>query len=299
MASKLERAGIRFSDPLPSERPEVLATKLTQLEDPWKVYPALSIDDVVWISAFSTNYSESRFFIDTYCQSHGIDSRLLKRALSYANSGLGRFDPHYARLVIANYKLISNVSQNDSSRICPHLRANPSGSLTDEQLTRYGIRWLMVGENKNSGYPDAIWNPRADHFELYMDAPLGFVLTYKNLDNAISTFWAENADTLMIHQIQGIRRRKLSGFMPVGRFHSVGLNLIDFRKMIIDFLSEIASQAGFVNLAIKGARNNSWTGTDDDGNPHMTIQRAFEVYDGTAQRLGFSYDRNGNWYKQL
>lgn len=270
------------------------------MDDPFKIFPSLNTEDLAWISAYSKDYAESRLFVDLYCNFSGLDPRLLRRAVWYANSGDGRFDAGYGKLVSSNYKLLYHSSSMDSTRIQPLLIENALSDKLNDRLIEYGLRWLSLPMNGFSGYPEGISGSMdPERLELYMDAPLGFVLTHRGIENAISAFWAENPHTLLIHQLQGVRKKKFIGPLKVGRHHSVGLNMLDFRKAMVEIVAELARDCGFMTLGIKGAKNNAWTITDDQGIEHIPLERAFDIYDGTAMRLGFNRSRNGNWYQNL
>ncbi|MFN7991105.1 MAG: hypothetical protein U0R44_03010 [Candidatus Micrarchaeia archaeon] len=284
-----------------TETTESFSTKLTRLEDPFPLFRFLSVEDVAWITAFSADYRESRFFAEAFCKSAGHDSRLFRKAVS-AGSSFGRMDPSYGSVVSASYYLLANTLGADQSRARMVVGENSLPSFSPPSLSSYGMRWLIVGREMKAGYPEEILNTAGsdrERLELFMDAPLGFVLTYKGIDNALCSFWPHEPDSVLIYQIQGVRRKKFRGQLVTGRHHSAGLNTIDFRKALVDLASSYARESGFSRIGIRGARNNIWTNTDDDGRPHIPMERASEVYDGTALRLGFSASRDGNWYRPL
>ncbi len=301
VAGKLQRRGFTLAEPL-AENAEKLATVLTKMEDPFPLFKSLSTEEVAWIAAFSSDYAESRLFARAYCEYRGMDPGLFRKAEYGASARTSRFDDSYGSLVAMHYSLLSNTSNDSPARIRPFISANALEGFDHSRLGSYSVRWMMVKDNKPSGYPEEVMNLAGsdrERLELYMDAQLGFVITYKGVENALCSLWPEKADTLMIHQLQGVRKKKFRGPLYVGRLHSRGLADVDFRKAMVEFVSSLAKEAGFSSVGILGARNNTWINTDDDGRPHITMERASEIYDGTAQRLGFSFSRNGNWYRAL
>ena len=129
---------------------------------------------------------------------------------------------------------------------------------------------------------------------VYMDAPLGFCLSYRGQPNALVAFWPESASFALVHQIQGINTRLRDGKRV--RDYSRGLIDLDWRPMMLEFASWAAQQAG-MKIAVLGAKNNSWTRPDPGGRFHIDYLRAVELYDKLAERTGMQKAENGNYYQ--
>ncbi len=284
------------------DTPEALADCIAKIEEPLPLLRLLSREEAAAVAASCTDYGEGRAFARIYCSFAGMDYERFRRAEYGAASFCGRSDGRYGALVAAIYGLLERTFREEPERIHPYVGSNSRAPMGAELLGRFGMRWMEVPDNQKSGYPKEVreqaGNDR-EKLEMYMDAPVGFVITYRGIENALATMWPETPDTLLIHQLQGVRRKRFRGLHPAGRRHSPGLSLFDFRKAMVDLSADVAKEAGFSRIGIRGARNNTWTNTDDDGRPHITMERADEIYDGTAQRLGFTYDRGGNWYMDL
>ncbi len=292
----------RFAQPPLVETPEALAASITRIEEPLQLCALLSREEAAWITASAPDYGEGRLFAKIYCHSAGMDYEWFRRAEYGASSFCGRHDGRYGALVASIYSLLERISGEENGLVRKFVASNSVRGLGPEALGRFSMRWMSVADNQKTGYPKEV-KERAgndpEKLELYMDAPVGFAILYKGIENALASMWPEGPDTLLIHQLQGVRKKRFHGLMPAGRHHSHGLALFDFRKAMVELAGDVAREAGFRRLGIRGAKNNIWTNTDDDGRPHITMERAAEIYDGTAKRLGFSYERSGNWYIPL
>ncbi len=292
----------RFTQPPLAESPEALAAGIARIEEPMPLCALLSREEAAWITASVPDYGEGRLFAKIYCHSAGMDYELFRRAEYGAASLCGRGDARYGGLVASIYALLERASGGETDLIRKYVLSNSSRELGIETLGRFSMRWMMVADNQKAGYPKEV-KERAgndpERLELYMDAPLGFAIIYRGVENALASIWPDEPGTLLIHQLQGVRKKRFHGLMVAGRHHSHGLALFDFRKAIVEFTIDLARETGFSRLGIRGSKNNIWTNTDDDGRPHITMERASEIYDGTALRMGFSFSRDGNWYRDV
>src|SRR5512135_1496763 len=191
IAAKLSKRGFPLAEPL-ADNAERLATVLTKMEDPFPLFKFLSTEEVAWIAAFSSDYQESRLFARAYCETKGLDAGIFRKAEYGASARAGRFDESYGKLVAMHYSLLSNALNENPARIRPFISASALEGFDHSRLGSYSVRWMTVKDNMPSGYPSEVMERAGcdrERLELYMDAQLGFVITYKGVENALCSLW--------------------------------------------------------------------------------------------------------------
>jgi len=166
----------------------------------------------------------------------------------------------------------------------------------------YGVEGVMPEGKNETGYVEKFEGiypgPQDKYFGIFLDAPFGFVLTYRREPNAVVAFNFANPDSLMINQLQGVHPHKLYCSMPIKAGGSRGLAALDWEKALVEYVARWAVQEGFSELGIQSGANNKWT-KPDHGEVHLPLECALARYDGTARRLGFTKRENGDWYKKI
>ncbi len=87
----------------------------------------------------------------------------------------------------------------------------------------------------------------------------------------------------------------------IGKVSSRGLAPLDWQKLMVAAIEEIAMNLEANSVSIQSAENNKWAGIRDSSKKwHLDKKVAQNTYDKTAQRLGFSLNPDdGNWHKSI
>ncbi len=128
-------------------------------------------------------------------------------------------------------------------------------------------------------------------FKIYLDAPTGICLLYRNKPNAVVSFKKYAPSTLFIPQIQGVQQRTPNG-MPLNK--SWGIEPFDWSALLVAITTVFARRCGFTTVSIQSATNNRWKTCDT-----ALMKRLEKYYDNTAKHLGFEQREDKNWYKQI
>ena len=187
--------------------------------------------------------------------------------------------------------------------------------LSSDRLKDYDVVSVQADEYNNyyDGGIVSIWNGKKPnlYFNIWLDSPVGFVLTYKGMPNAVAALAMRGPDTVMVHQLQGIRGNKLdptasryASEAVIGRTSARGLAPFDWQKVMVTITEQIVAKHGANVAAIQSAANNVWTRErmPSDKEPHLPLEAAVLIYDQLAARLGYSKDlteSDANWVKTL
>ena len=232
-------------------------------------------------------------------QKHGYTNDLIRRACLWTRqnefvvpSGIGTLE-HYRFM-----KQVVTGNQFDQIDLPKLIAAAADKPLSDEVLLRYGL--LVLRSAPSFKYVDgpAQWGINTENI-VWIDTPVGFVLTYKGEPNAIVGFAPQAQDELMIHQLQGSRpvRRSRKTNKPK-QYPSRGIMSFDWRKVMVQISGRVAIAAGFKELSIQQGARNIWCAPRfEETEPHLTHEQAYKAYDAQADRLGFSRGPRGDWHK--
>jgi hypothetical protein len=138
--------------------------------------------------------------------------------------------------------------------------------------------------------------------DLYLDTPLGFTLNYKGKQNAIAGV-SVRSNKVILEQIQGVGTKYYDdGTANVQ--HARGLVVLDWKKLLVEYVAAWATQEKMDGLIIRSGHNNKWTkkkwdGGPRKGQPHLELEKALDAYDATAKRLGFKQQEDENWYRAI
>jgi hypothetical protein len=139
-------------------------------------------------------------------------------------------------------------------------------------------------------------------YHICPDAPFGDVIFWKGTPQALVAYRPCDPDTLMICQIQGTRGYIFDLETGAPReTHNRGLAKLRWKDFLVEHVAERAKTLGFRNLKILAPENNPWVVPSRvrDGPPHMSLEKAKEIYDTIALRHGFEKASDGNWHKSL
>ena len=184
------------------------------------------------------------------------------------------------------------------------LRKSASVGLKEKRIGDYSFSVLLPWKNYAAGWEKAY---NEEPFRIFLDTPLAMGLMYKGKPNAAVSFFPNREWALAIHQMQGIRPVRYieegdDSASGVYRFSggARGLAVLDLGKFAVELGKEVARFFGFGRIGIRSASNNRWVREKKkDGTPHIALDRAREIYDETAARLGFRQNKDKDWYLDL
>ncbi len=135
-------------------------------------------------------------------------------------------------------------------------------------------------------------------FKIYIDTPVSVALMHCGEPKALVSILPISKETIMIYQLQGVKPE-----VKVGKWrgnwrptHGGGiLGQFDWKQVMVRCAEQIATDLGYTEMAIQGARNNRWVQFGVAG----FAKRAGDIYDATAERLGYMQREEGNWYKRM
>ncbi|MBI2138651.1 hypothetical protein HYU13_03620 [Candidatus Woesearchaeota archaeon] len=293
---------VAFAHDATSEEDE-FGTLVSKAFDPQELIQRLDIRDILWLYSHSSDFDAADKVLNLFCRQYGMNQRLLENANFFAGMQVSRFDERHPALAISNYRLLS----------LSHSPINTPpffGALTHNGLTRklaledwsaiYVSPYLdrvFFGYISTPGNGECSHDLERDQF--YLDAPVGLMVSYRGIPNALNGFFTSDPDTLMITQLQGLMPRKIIGGKLQGKHHSRGFYKIDMIAALVEMNMGIAMEAGFSRIGIRSGENNRWTKPDENGKIHLKLEDALKRYDGTAEKLGFLRGHDRNWYKDL
>ncbi|MFT4310134.1 MAG: hypothetical protein ACMXYC_00720 [Candidatus Woesearchaeota archaeon] len=172
--------------------------------------------------------------------------------------------------------------------------------IPDRSCSLFGVQGLRVEGEALVGWNHEWGELSIDPFfyEIFLDTPLAVGLTFKQHPLAVCGFFAHSQDMLFIKQIQGIQRQKIQQGYVSPVTPSEGFSLLDFRKTLVGIVEDIALQAGYTTVGIQCGDQNEYT-KEHRGKIPLDVKRSRNIYDKTAQRLGYSLAQDGNWYKEI
>ena len=246
------------------------------------------------------------------CKTSGTNLDLLEQQRLYARNVFARSQ---ASSVIHGYDLVSDLKNKDVSDIdlpkLLRLSTDEGAKLSNEKISRYSLAVFSPREPKLFYGYERTWGNEVignRWYTVYLDAPIGIGLMYEGIPSAVVSFGIgdESPESLMIHQLEGIRPHLLGektsdgGIPVIGREQTRGLSPLDFRRLLVNLVEEIATQSGFTQVIVKSGHNNKWTREKySDGAVHLPLERALKIYDDTASRLKYKQRADKNWCKYL
>ncbi len=183
-----------------------------------------------------------------------------------------------------------NLKQPDS---------NPEQTLRGYKSHWYFLRESISCEGYGEFYARADYESlhpfrmvTSDHMygSIYMDAPVGLVLSYRQVPQAIVSFMPDPQDpeSLSIRQLQGILPLRPEATLGRSARYSIrGLARLNWENALIEFAEYVARETRFKSTQIVGSGNIKWASPNY---MKMSIERARERYDRTAERMGYNFN---------
>lgn len=268
---------------------------------------------VVWAALVLRSFDSGASFrlSDELAKSRGIDREIVAQAFAAASRTSAK-DPDRAMRVI---DFMAGQERFLESADVPGLVAKywKGAPLKQEVLDRYQLRPLRLRDSTAPSGTERKWGARmrmgaADSdvriYDVYLDSPIAMGLFYMGEPNAILSAHLSDRNGLLISQIQGVRAFRKEANGDEISCNSWGLSKLDWVPLMIEVAAQESSAAGFSSLGIQGAVNNLWVHErwrvgPLAGKPKLPVEIARARYDDNAERLGFSYERSGNWFLDL
>ena len=268
------------------------------------VVSAFGVNALLWAWLRCTSMSVAQDLLNSIHRIAGRDVVLLERA----RRGMWHFasSDFCVATLLKSYRIMSDkslVSTVDLSSVLEKT-AVQGVSFSSKRKQKYSLVPLSIDFCSENGYAAQYrWKEVVPGkiFAVYLDTPLGVCLRYKDLPNAVVGYFPSDRNTLLIHQLQGVRGlgRGADGRFEL-KWHARGLPVIYFRHTLVECVAEIASYVGFSRLGIQSGHNNRWTREKNNNESyHLSLERALEIYDGTAAQLGFQQADDKNGYKDV
>ncbi|MDO8556492.1 MAG: hypothetical protein Q7R96_04960 [Nanoarchaeota archaeon] len=209
-----------------------------------------------------------------------------------------------SRLVKRSYELFRSVINQESlPEVVPRLSkyVHPGRRFVAGQVDRYDTVGVTTCNSNARGWivDDYRWDHDDTRYIMFLDAPVGVVLTYDDQPCAMVGVAPVDLETLMIFQLQGVspRSSELDGSITKNG-DAWGVEPFDWQRLLVDYVGDIGKVYGYSRLAIQAGEYNYWL-TPRKGKQHLTFEQAEKKYDKVAQRLGFVQGHDKNWYRMM
>ncbi|MBI5158546.1 hypothetical protein HY992_00310 [Candidatus Micrarchaeota archaeon] len=287
--------------PLTSE-PSLQLREVASLLPPDLLFSCFGVDAVVWAYA-ETHPRAACDGLKEFLECKGFDGVALTkaRAAAWTRSATSHAELFTAGRIKAAHDIMVRLQEAVSEIGLPAIVAR--NLLKPREATRYGLVSAVTRMYEIDG-EDPRWDRKrlddARTLNVYLDTPTGVILLYEGLPNAVATFFPTDAgQTLMIEQLQLIAPKPVNGKTVSRRLLSPkGLFDFDWKNAMVAACVEVARFFGFEKIGVQGGGLNKWVGEDFTfGLVHLDIEKAIEIYDDTAERMGFVKGVDGNWRK--
>ncbi len=219
--------------------------------------------------------------------------------------GILKDEPRYLLLPIADALRYVNTDFADNYDISDLLSscANVDFEMTPERRSEFALLALNTkycsAKSYESSYDHAEIKTASGvvkKFKIYIDTPVSVALMHLGEPKALVSILPVSKETMMIYQLQGVRPEIKEGRRNWRSPHGGGiLGQFDWKQVMVGCAEQIGRDLGYTEMAIQGARNNTWVQFGVAG----FAKRAGEIYDATAERLGYTQREEGNWYKGI
>lgn len=135
----------------------------------------------------------------------------------------------------------------------------------------------------------------------FIDAPLGFSLTWKGVPQATLSGLVSDPHTFFVVQVHGAQGHLVDKEgKEIRRLTSRGLIGLRWEELLLEVAQRYATGLGLQRLGLLGSSNNQWLGSERNQRRTFTFEQAAERYDSLAEKSGWSYSaQDQNWYRSL
>ncbi len=265
-------------------------------------------DLLLWLW-LNVEENQKRAIIEQYAIATGEDATLLEKVrVVLEKQGIHQHALLFQKTYALCKRLEETIKEIDDKEI---LRDSADTTLLPQEMIKYNVIGVQT---EGRIFPDFaigwkyIPSDEGKQFSIEMDMFIGFALLYRGIPQAVCSFFPIDMDTLTIYQLQGInieaadedgKFRRLDGRKRYGD-RPIGLLALDWQKFLVDYAEHIAIAHGFSRLCIRHGKYHHMTKAryKSTGEPHLSLERATEIYDHTAERLDFVQGIDRNWYRE-
>lgn len=278
---------------------------------PQVIYDYYGQDVAMWLSLRSV-ISHDNDEVNEVLTQHGVSPEDLETARLW--TWHHRPFDSTARRELGLYGVMQSMKHGllDGLDLSPLLEecAAPGVALNAKRLGDYAVTAIWPDEYNYvySGGRVERWQAEGNSIDypIWLDAPTGFALTYKDTPQAVGGISMSSERDMMIHQIQGVKGKRID---RTKRYYedcyyeadvsARGLAPLDWRKAVVRIAEWVGRQTDVERMAIEAGAHNAWTTTRGRyAEPHLPVDVAKKIYDATAQRLGYVRADHDDWYKQ-
>ena len=265
---------------------------------------------LAWAAANATTTDRSDLLKDALEKFAGYDKVLFEKARLWCwQSNVSS----KGKDVLSQYALLDTLLRGNALEylnLTNELRdaALEGVGISDHRAADYQVKPVTTDDDNPTGY---IADARKElapniHYQIWLDAPVGVVLGYKGLPQAIVGLGINKGKELMIYQLQGLKGilgdpnlRDNEDGHELKRISSRGLMPLDWRKLMINLTTHLAENMGIGSVGIQAGNRNYWAKRIllGEKTPHFPADAARKAYDLPAQRLGFTKGSDDNWHR--
>lgn len=259
---------------------------------------------LIWAAISGLPYDETRH--NSKLEDIGYNLSFLEKSKDWC--GRSR-EPNRTAAALSQYNLGLGLMNGEllNSDILPfqlQQAAREGIEIDKNRAGHYRLEPIISSEPKHyDGYVRGSWDKDPDIYcPIWLDAPFGIALTYKGLPQTIVSFAVSSNKELLIRQLQGATAHKVrrddEGRRVVGERKSArGLPVLDWQRLMVNVTAQVAAGMGLETVGIQEAKKNYWTRRyRDEEEPRLPIEKAIQMYDQTAERLGFQRHEDGDWH---
>src|SRR5882672_5704006 len=182
---------------------------------------------------------------------HGYDNDLIRRACRWSRHYVYQL-PNGAHTV-RHYDVMQHVVSGalDAIDLPRVLQDSATQTLSSSRLSEYGL--LAVRSEPSFEYVDgpAMWGIDPGN-TVWVDTPVGFLLTYKGEPNAVVGLATHGDSEVMIHQLQGSKPKRRNPETNKYDAHpSRGLAPVDWRRAMVTVVGELVANVGIETISIQ------------------------------------------------
>lgn len=270
---------------------------------------------------------------EAFSRQGGLDPELFRKALGLRGASVEHAAADHRRWTMDAYQMLSQLhTPLEQTRIretlARHGRSESFAANAEQQYFR--ADWLYLrdrGDEADKVFPSgcAGWAGFGELYcekthselkpyrtilvetrtgELYMDAPMGILLSHKGIPQAVLGFFLDDRAQRCLHikQIQGLVPLKPEARIgAVSRYSIRGLPKLHWEKAFVEVAEDIARTLQLHSVRITSAENNPWSGhCNYSSQREFSEERALLRYNTTALELGYEReDDDGDFFKQL
>lgn len=306
------------------QAPADIATTIDQLEEenspawqqsrtqimelsPEDVYADYGSTAVAW----AASHADKQKTYKATLEKAGYDYTMFSKADRWTKeqADLSGTQPKLADL-LSQYRLQETIMNGDANIDLAQVLKNsarPNVTIDDKRTKDYELIPSKVMGARPHGYVPEL-SLRSEQtggydYNIGMDTPTGYILTYKGIPNAILGVAAKGPNEVMIYQMQGVLgRQKDANNEIVATKKARGLAPLNWQKLLINVAETVADSVDATSLGIQEGAQNAWhtmTIRPDETVPHLTLEQAVQSYDVPAERNGFTKGADSNWHRPL